>query len=68
MSMYLVGELGSTRDWWKGCGMVKVKPKITREDLGKAKANSDFHVIDLERLSFFDPEKNDWVEFDTEFP
>lgn len=62
--MYLVGELGD-REYFKGMGMVKLKKEITKEDLGKTLGNSDFQVINLNEQTYFDPDKNDWVSFDS---
>lgn len=62
--MFLVGELGERREYWKGMGYVKVTDQITRDDLVKARENADFHVVDLGRLMFYDPEKNEWVDLD----
>ena len=63
--MFLVGEL-SSRDYFKGMGYLKLKTAITKEDLGKAKSDNSFQVINLLTFQFFDPEKNTWVEFDRE--
>jgi hypothetical protein len=63
--MFLVGELDN-REWFKGMGQVKVKAKYTKEDLIKAKGDRSFQVINLDTLQFFDPDKNDFIDFDKE--
>ena len=63
--MFLVGDL-SNRDDFKGCGYVKVKLHVTKEDLGKVKRERNWQIINLDNLTFFDPEKNIWIEFDRE--
>jgi hypothetical protein len=65
--MFLVGELYH-RPYFIGCGEVKIKAAITKEDLAKTKDNDEFQVINLEEMSFFDPEKNGWVPFEREVP
>ena len=55
--MFLVGDFSyrDTFDW-----DLKVKEEITKDDLAKAKNNSSFQVIDMRRLTYYDPEENEW--------
>ena len=62
--MYLVGDL-SNRDYFQEYSSVKVKEKITGEDLATAKLNDYHQVINLETLEYFDPKKNQWLKLKT---
>lgn len=40
----------------------RLKETISKKDLGKAKDDCEFVVINLETKEFFHPEKNAWVK------
>jgi len=61
--MYLVGKIGEK--YFLG-EEVLLKKHITREDLGRAREESDFQVINLDDGMFFDADENQWVEIKKE--
>jgi len=63
--MYLVGNL-SDRDFFQLVDGPKFKVEITTAELAKTKENSDYQVIDLLKMKYFDPDKNEWVDIERE--
>ncbi len=61
--MYLVGNL-SDRDWFSF--NVEIKAQPDKEDLGKAKMDQAFQVINMEDQTYYDPKTNSWNKFEFE--
>jgi hypothetical protein len=56
--MFIVGDFT-----FRGYKKPEVKTQITKEDLIKCKENIDYQVINVLNLTYFEPEKNQWIEF-----
>jgi len=57
--MYIMGDLSDTEYFESS---VRIKPQITKEDLLKAR-DRDSQIIDLDKLSYYDADKNEWIKF-----
>lgn len=61
--MFIIGDF-SDRDYFPlgfSNGIV-VKDKVTKEDLAETIGDSSFQVINTYDLTYYDPEKNEWVK------
>lgn len=59
--MYLVGDNSELRSDHP-FDETRMKESLTKQDLIKAKQNKDFNIINLEKMEYFNPEKNEWVK------
>lgn len=59
--MYLVGDFSGIREEGAFNPPKKVLT-ITKDDLLKAKMDSDHQIIDVMEMKYFNPDKNEWIK------
>jgi len=66
--MYIVGYFN--RNYWnlssndKPMELTWIKETITKDDLVKTQKEDEYQVIDLDRLMYYDPKQNKWLELE----
>jgi len=62
---YLLGDFTQLREEYP-ISPPELKSTITKDDLGKCLASSDYHVFNLDELTYFDPKENKWIGINRE--
>jgi len=57
---YLLGDFSQLRDEYP-IDRPEIKSAIIKNDLVKCSNSTDFHIFNLDDLTYFDPAENKWI-------